>query len=649
MQFLMGLHDSFSNKRSQVLMLDPLPDIEKTFSMVYAVEKQRAVHTDLEATFGHMAYQMAVNDDRKSVDKSVQWKKPFVDKRSLTCTHCHKRGHARETCFQVHGVPDWYKTLRDKKKKGKPFTANVEVREEGSTKVSSPNVTEIVAEVLKMMKKNNPISLDPLTTYANFAHFDEEFAGHASVQALKHVMEVGCNDISADIPCDICHKDKQNKQTESPTLPLPVVPLQSNYMLAPTDQPADPTKHIEHHHTPPTSTPQVNDSSTHVPLPVRRSQRHVHRLAWLNDFVSCVSNQTILYPSNGQYSLFIGTMTALQELRSYLEAVQHVEWRKAMQAELEALEQNCTWKLVHCLKMDVTNAFLHGHLKKDLYMSPPKGYSTQPGLVCKLERSIYGLKQASRQWNAELTLKLTDFGFSQLAHDHCLFTKETPTGLMALLVYVDNILVTTPTLALIQSVKDYLHSLFTIKDLRDARYFLGLEITRNEDGLYVAQTKYVQDIIQDTGLSKAKSTSTPIPLVLKLSDNSGALLIDPERYRRLIGRLLYLGFTRPDISHTVQQLSQFLTRPCDSHWQAAIHVVRYLKRAPSKGLFFPLVSSLELRAYCDADWASCTDSRRSLTALSHLWGDVEHTAATVVLPKPEFLDEDVEISVLNAG
>ncbi|KAL0313120.1 UNVERIFIED_CONTAM: Retrovirus-related Pol polyprotein from transposon RE1 [Sesamum radiatum] len=105
-------------------------------------------------------------------------------------------------------------------------------------------------------------------------------------------------------------------------------------------------------------------------------------------------------------------------------------------------------------QLDVNNAFLHGHLDEELYMTPPEGYGTQLGLVCKLESSIYGLKQASRQWNVELTLKLTDFGFVQSAHDHCLFTKRLPKGILALLVYVDDILVTAPTLEAIKSMKN---------------------------------------------------------------------------------------------------------------------------------------------------------------------------------------------------
>ncbi|KAL0353032.1 UNVERIFIED_CONTAM: Retrovirus-related Pol polyprotein from transposon RE2 [Sesamum angustifolium] len=163
-------------------MLDPLPDIEKTFSMVYAVEEQRAIQTDLEANSSHLAYQLALNADRKPGNKFVQQKKLFIDKKNLVCTNCHKKGHARDTCFRLHGVPDWYKSLGDRNKKGKAFTATVDAHNEKLTKNSSQNVVvEIVAEVMKMMQKTTMPS-DPLTNYANYAQFDGDFAG-----ATNHV------------------------------------------------------------------------------------------------------------------------------------------------------------------------------------------------------------------------------------------------------------------------------------------------------------------------------------------------------------------------------------------------------------------------------------------------------------------------------
>ncbi|KAL0435394.1 UNVERIFIED_CONTAM: Retrovirus-related Pol polyprotein from transposon RE2 [Sesamum radiatum] len=125
----------------------------------------------------------------------------------------------------------------------------------------------------------------------------------------------------------------------------------------------------------------------------------------------------------------------------------------------------------------------------------------------------------------------------------------------------------------ITAVKNYLDSFFTIKDLGFAKYFLGLELARSTHGLLVTQTKYLTDILRDTHLLDAKTTSTPLPPGLKLTSDAGSLLPDPSPYRRLVGRLLYLGFTRPDVPFVVQQLSQFLQHPRSSHWDAAVHVL----------------------------------------------------------------------------
>ncbi|KAL0353608.1 UNVERIFIED_CONTAM: Retrovirus-related Pol polyprotein from transposon RE1 [Sesamum angustifolium] len=175
-------------------------------------------------------------------------------------------------------------------------------------------------------------------------------------------------------------------------------------------------------------------------------------------------------------------------------------------------------------------------------MEPPQGFvGAAPGQVCKLQKSLYGLKQASRQWNLELTTKLLDFGFSQSTHEHCLFIKSSDSEFTALLVYVDDILLTGNSESALHAVRDYLDDLFTIKDLGQAKYFLGLELARSSHGLQVSQHKYLQDILADTSMLAAKPASTPFPIGLKLVLEDGALLPNPNKYRRLIGRLLYLG------------------------------------------------------------------------------------------------------------
>ncbi|KAL0301554.1 UNVERIFIED_CONTAM: Retrovirus-related Pol polyprotein from transposon TNT 1-94 [Sesamum radiatum] len=204
--------------------------------------------------------------------------------------------------------------------------------------------------------------------------------------------------------------------------------------------------------------------------------------------------------------------------------------------------------------MDVNNAFLHGYLEEEIYMSPPDGYSVPTGHVCRLKRSLYGLKQASRQWNQEFTTQILAFGFRQSKHDYCLFTKLSDSSFLVLLLYVDDILVAGSSTTMIDEVKLYLDRLFTIKDLGVAKYFLGLEVARSPQGIVVTQTKYIKDIVVDTGMTDARTTTTPLPPSIKFTSNAGAELAHPDIYRRLVGRLLYLNFTRPDTSYACQQL-----------------------------------------------------------------------------------------------
>lgn len=214
-------------------------------------------------------------------------------------------------------------------------------------------------------------------------------------------------------------------------------------------------------------------------------------------------------------------------------------------------------------QVDINNVFLHGVLNEEVYMVPPQGYNgAKPNQVCKLIRSLYGLKQAGRQWNLEFSNKLQHFEFSQSSSDHCLFIKNTTESFTALLVYVDDVLITGTSKKEINDVKNYLQKTFTIKDLGYARYFLGLEITCGTEGTYINQRKYTLDILFDAGLLGSKPVFTPLPKNIKLVFDQGNPLPNPDKYRRLVGRLLYLNFTRPDITYAVQQLSQFVSAPC---------------------------------------------------------------------------------------
>lgn len=266
-------------------------------------------------------------------------------------------------------------------------------------------------------------------------------------------------------------------------------------------------------------------------------------------------------------------------------------------------------------QLDINNAFLHGYLDEEVFMKPPLGYSkAKHGEVCRLKRSLYGLKQASRQWNKELSKFLFNLGFVQSKQDYSLFTRDLDGEFVVILVYVDDMVLTGTSSSQISDIKLALDKAFTIKDLGNLKYFLGIEIIRNESGILLSQRKYITDIIKDLNLTHTRAVSSPLPKGLGLSTDIGEVLEEPEVYRKLIGRLLYLNITRPDLSYATQHLSQFLSCPRKPHLQAALYVVRYLKSTVNMGLFYSADCDLKLTAYSDADWSSCMFSSRSLSA-----------------------------------
>ncbi|CAM8901857.1 unnamed protein product [Rhodiola kirilowii] len=275
-------------------------------------------------------------------------------------------------------------------------------------------------------------------------------------------------------------------------------------------------------------------------------------------------------------------------------------------------------------QLDVNNAFLHGALDEDVYMKLPPGFYSQArhdGKVCKLQRSLYGLKQASRQWFARFSDSLVEFGFVQSLNDYSLFTLSLSGEFLVLLVYVDDVVITGTSSSLIDNVKQFIHDKFRIKDLGLLKYFLGLEVARSTEGIFLNQRKYALDILSDYNFLDCKPIKTPMESKHNLGISSAPLLPDAAVYRRLIGRLIYLTITRPDLAFPVHVLSQFMQAPTEDHLQAAHRVLRYIKFAPAQGLMFPSRNDLRLVAYCDADWASCPVTRRSVTGYCMMLGN----------------------------
>ena len=270
--------------------------------------------------------------------------------------------------------------------------------------------------------------------------------------------------------------------------------------------------------------------------------------------------------------------------------------------------------------MDVKNAFLHGELNEEVYMSQPGGFENSefPSHVCKLQKSLYGLKQAPRAWNERFTSFLPSVGFHSSYADPSLFIRTTGSSKLYLLLYVDDIILTGNDEHLIKEVKKALLSEFDMKDLGDLHFFLGLEIKYTSEGIMLSQQKYARDLIHKAGLDSCNSHITPCQSGVKLLKDSGTPLApsDIPYYRSLVGCLQYLTFTRPDISYSVKTVCQFLHNPTEEHLTAVRRILRYVKGTINHGILFRKQSSftpLLLQVYCDADWAGDPNDRKSTT------------------------------------
>ncbi|XP_076906863.1 uncharacterized protein LOC143563131 [Bidens hawaiensis] len=274
-------------------------------------------------------------------------------------------------------------------------------------------------------------------------------------------------------------------------------------------------------------------------------------------------------------------------------------------------------------QLDVTNAFLHGNLEETVYMHQPVGFRHKdfPDHVCRLRKSLYGLKQAPRAWHQRFTDFVTTQGFQQCKSDNSLFTYHHGSETAYLLIYVDDIILTTSTNALRIRLIDTLSGEFAMKDLGPLSYFLGVQVTRTGNKMFLSQQAYVKDIIHRAAMDSCKPVATPVDTQSKLSADAGPPHEDPVSFRSLAGALQYLTFTRPDISYAVQQICMHMHDPRQDHWNALKRIIRYLQGTIDHGLHLGPVPNLSLVAYTDADWAGCPDTRRSTSGYCVYLGD----------------------------
>ncbi|CAL1406718.1 unnamed protein product [Linum trigynum] len=273
-------------------------------------------------------------------------------------------------------------------------------------------------------------------------------------------------------------------------------------------------------------------------------------------------------------------------------------------------------------QMDVKTAFLHGDLEEEIYMEQPEGFKKEKkeDYVCRLRKSLYGLKQTPRQWYKKFESVMGEQGYMKTTSDHCVFVKKFPDGdFIILLLYVDDMLIAGQNVSKINDLKKELSKSFAMKDLGPAKQILGVRIIRDRGAkkIWLSQEKYIEKVLQRFNMDNAKAVSCPLANHFTLTSKQSPSTekekaeMDKIPYASAVGSLMYaMVCTRPDIAHAVGVVSRFLSKPGKEHWEAVKWILRYLRGSSKMSLCFGDGEHV-LVGYTDADMAGDVDSRRS--------------------------------------
>ena len=252
-------------------------------------------------------------------------------------------------------------------------------------------------------------------------------------------------------------------------------------------------------------------------------------------------------------------------------------------------------------------------------MAQPEGFinSHKPQHICKLKKALYGLKQAPRAWFARFeTTMLSQWQFQNSKSDNSLFYKRENGHLILVLVYVDDIIITGSSSTKVQQVIHDMQKTFSLKDLGELSYFLGIEVSNLQNGLHLSQAKYIADVLAKHDLVHCSPVPTPMSTGQYLTKASRTDIPNVSQYRSLVGALQHVTLTRPEIAFTVNKLSQFLPNPKTSHWDACKRLLRYLKGTIHFGLQFYNCGAMQINCFSNSDWACDRDDRKSVAGFA---------------------------------
>lgn len=276
-----------------------------------------------------------------------------------------------------------------------------------------------------------------------------------------------------------------------------------------------------------------------------------------------------------------------------------------------ALAARNGWKLY---QFDVKSAFLHGELTEDVYVTQPQGFEVkgEENKVYKLNKALYGLKQAPRAWFSKIEGYFIKEGFEKNCDDHTLFVKKREHNkILIVSLYVDDLIFTSNDLFMMQDFKSSMHTEFEMTDLGEMKYFLGVEVHQGVNGIYISQKGYAGEILKKFRLSNCNGVRNPIVPGNKLSKEENGVKANETLFKQIVGSLMYMTVTRPDIMYSVCLISRFMSNPMETHMLAAKRILRYIQATVDFGIFYKRECRNELMAYTDSDYAGDLDDRKS--------------------------------------
>ncbi|GJY28558.1 putative ribonuclease H-like domain-containing protein [Tanacetum coccineum] len=325
----------------------------------------------------------------------------------------------------------------------------------------------------------------------------------------------------------------------------------------------------------------------------------------------------------------------LETTMNVIQALDDPSWIEAMQEELIQFKLQKVWTLVDLpdgkraigIKwvfrnkkdergiMDVKSAFLYGTIEEEVYVCQPPGFEDPQFLdkVYKVEKALYGLHQAPKAWYETLSTYLLENRFRRGTIDKTLFIKKDKDDILLVQVYVDDIIFGSTKKSLCVEFEQMMHKRFQMSSMGELTFFLGLQVKQKDDGIFISQDKYVADILKKFDFVTVKTASTLIETNKALFKDEEAEDVDVHLYRSMIGSLMYLTASRPDIMFAICACARFQVTPKFSHLHVVKRIFRYLKGQPKLGLWYPRDSPFDLKAFSDSDYAGASLDRKSTT------------------------------------